>query len=147
MTAAAARRRTSTDVDAVRLGDALARLTRATRRDLALPIGASSIAALVTVERLGPLRLGDLARHEGVTPATLSRIVAALEEGGYAVRTTDSEDRRSSWLEITAEGRGLLDGVRRDRAEIVAARIERLNADQRASLSAALEAFEALATD
>ena len=147
MSAAAARQRTSRDVDAVRLGDALARLTRATRRDLALPIGASSIAALVTVERSGPIRLGDLARHEGVTPATLSRIVSVLEDEGYAARSTDADDRRSSWLEITTAGRRLLDGVRRDRAEIVAARLERLTAEQRAALAAALEAFEALAED
>ena len=147
MSAVAARQRTRADADAVRLGDALARHTRATRRDLALPIGASSIAALVTVERSGPIRLGDLARHEGVTPATLSRIVSVLEDEGYAARSTDADDRRSSWLEITTAGRRLLDGVRRDRAEIVAARLERLTAEQRAALAAALEAFEALAED
>jgi len=140
-------RRTSENVDAVRLGDALARLTRATRRDLALPIGASSIAALVTVERLGPIRLGDLARHEGVTPATLSRIVSVLEEEGYAGRTTDADDRRSSWLEITSAGKRLLDGVRRDRADLVAARIDRLTTDQQRALAVALDAIEALAAD
>ncbi len=147
MTAAPSRRRTSGGVDAVRLGDALARLTRATRRDLALPIGASSIAALVTVERLGAVRLGDLARHEGVTPATLSRVVSVLEDEGYAVRTTDAEDRRSSWLEITTAGRRLLDGVRRDRADLVAARLERLTAAQRTALGGALDALEALTDD
>jgi len=147
MSAAAARQGTRGDVDAVRLGDALARLTRTTRRDLALPIGASSIAALVTVERSGPIRLGDLARHEGVTPATLSRIVSVLEDEGYAARSTDADDRRSSWLEITTAGRRLLDGVRRDRAEIVASRLERLTAEQRAALAGALDAFESLAED
>ena len=149
MSAAPAHRshRTSGNVDAVRLGDALARLTRATRRDLALPIGASSIAALVTVERLGPIRLGDLARHEGVTPATLSRIVSVLEEEGYAGRTTDADDRRSSWLEITSAGKRLLDGVRRDRADLVAARIDRLTTDQQRALAVALDAIEALAAD
>jgi len=145
MTAARSGRATEPEVDAVRLGDALARLTRATRRDLALPIGASSVAALVTVERLGPIRLGDLARHEGVTPATLSRIVSVLEEEGYAERTTDVDDRRSSWLAITTSGRHLLDAVRRDRAEIIGARLERLDAEQRTALAAALDAIEALA--
>ena len=149
MSAASAQRhrRTSGGVDAVRLGDALARLTRATRRDLALPIGASSIAALVTVERLGPIRLGDLARHEGVTPATLSRIVSVLEEEGYAGRTTDADDRRTSWLEITGAGKRLLDGVRRDRADLVAARIDRLTPAQQKALADALDAIEALAAD
>jgi DNA-binding MarR family transcriptional regulator len=143
----AARATTPGDLDVERLADALARFTRTARRELALPIGASSIAALGTVADLGPMRLGDLARHEGVTPATLSRIVAALEENGYAGRTVDVDDRRSSWLAITPAGRRMLAGVRRDRAEIVAARAERLTVDQRASLAAALESFEALAAD
>jgi len=147
MNASRSRHAAEHHVDAVRLGDALARLTRAARRDLALPIGASSVAALVTVEHLGPIRLGALARHEGVTPATLSRIVSVLEEEGYAERTTDVDDRRSSWLEITAAGRRLLEGVRRDRAEIIGARLERLNAEQRIALAAALSAIEALAED
>jgi len=135
------------DLDVERLADALARFTRTARRELALPIGASSIAALGTVADHGPMRLGDLARHEGVTPATLSRIVAALEENGYAGRTVDADDRRSSWLAITPSGRRMLAGVRRDRAAIVAARAQRLTADQRARLAAALESFEALAAD
>ena len=134
-------------LDAERLADALARFSRSARRDLALPLGASSMAALVTVADHGPMRLGDLARHEGVTPATLSRIVAALEEEGYAERTVDSEDRRSSWLEVTDSGRRLLAQVRRDRAAVVEDRAARLTADQRAALAGALEAIEALARD
>ena len=147
MTTSRSRHATEHAVDAVRLGDAVARLTRAARRELALPIGASSIAALATVERTGPIRLGDLARHEGVTAATLSRIVSVLEEEGYAVRTTDADDRRSSWLEITSAGKRLLDGVRRDRADLVAARIDRLTTDQQRALAVALDAIGALAAD
>ena len=147
MTASRSRHATEHDVDAVRLGDALARLTRAARRELALPIGASAVAALATVERTGPIRLGDLARHEGVTPATLSRIVSVLEEEGYAVRTTDAADRRSSWLDITSAGRRLLDGVRRDRAAIIGARLERLSQEHQLAVAAALDAIEVLAED
>ena len=147
MTASPSRHATEHAVDAVRLGDAVARLTRAARRELALPIGASSIAALATVERTGPIRLGDLARHEGVTAATLSRIVSVLEEEGYAVRTTDADDRRSSWLDVTSAGRRLLDGVRRDRAAIIGRRLERLSPEQRVALGSALDAIEVLAED
>ncbi len=135
------------DLDVGRLADALARVTRGARRELALPVGASSLAALATVADRGPLRLGDLARVEGVTPATLSRIVAVLEEGGYAERTADPTDRRSSWLMVTPAGLELLAGVRRNRAEVIAARVDRLTTAQRAALAAALDAFEALAAD
>lgn len=135
------------DLDVERLAEALARVTRSTRRQLALPIGASSLSVLATVASRGPLRLGDLARLEGITPATLSRVVTALEEGGYAERTVDAVDRRSSWLTVTPAGSDLLAGVRRERAALLAARVERLTAAERTALSAALDAFEALAAD
>jgi DNA-binding MarR family transcriptional regulator len=139
------RRTTAVEVDAERLGEALSRLTRSTRRALQLPMGASSLAALRTVADHGPMRLGDLARHEGVTPATLSRIVSVLEEEGYAARTTDAQDRRASWLEVTTAGRRLLESVRRDRATVLQQRLAQLSPDDRAVLASALDAFERLA--
>ena len=148
MSARTAPRPTEAQVlDVERLADALARVTRSTRRELALPIGASSLAVLGTVADRGPLRLGDLARLEGVTPATLSRIVAVLEEDGYAERTVDPVDRRSSWLMITPNGLDLLASVRRDRAEVMSARVDRLSTGQRAALAKALDALETLAHD
>jgi DNA-binding MarR family transcriptional regulator len=131
-------------VDVERLGEALARLTRSTRREIGLPLGASSLAALATVAEHGPLRLGDLARHEGVTPATLSRIVALLEDEGHVERTADPVDGRASLLVVTTSGRAVLESVRRDRARVVSARLERLDDAQRAALAGALDALEAM---
>ena len=142
-----ARTARASSLDTTRLGSAVAALTRSTRREISLPLGASSIAALVTVETHGPIRLGDLARHEGVTPATLSRIVAVLDDEGYVVRTADADDRRSSWLEISPRGRALLDDVRREHARAMARRAERLTPDQARALTAALDALETLAAD
>ena len=93
------------------------------------------------------MRLGDLAAHEGVTPATLSRIVSALEQGGYARRTPDPADRRSAFLEITETGRATLAEVRRARTELMLARVARLGPELRKALAAALPALEALAED
>ena len=139
---------TSADTDdAVRLAEALARITKATRRQLHLPLGVSTLNAMATVVEQGPMRLGDLAAHEGVTPATLSRIVTALEQGGFARRTPDPADRRSAFLEITDAGRDTLAEVRRARTELMLARVARLGPDQRHALAAALPALEALAED
>ncbi len=139
--------RTRDRLDTARLGAAVAALNRSTRREIRLPLGASTLAALVTVEAEGPIRLGDLARHEGVAAATLSRIVAVLDDEGYVVRTSDADDRRSSWLEISPAGRTLLDGVRREHARAMARRAERLTPDQARALTAALDALETLAAD
>ena len=141
------RRRTTPTVDTERLGSAIAALVRVTRREIALPLGASTVAALRTVVELGPLRTGDLARHEGVAGPTLSRIVAILEEEGYVERTADTDDRRVVWLEATASGRRMLEGVARERARVFADRVARLTPEQTASLAAALDAIESLAAD
>lgn len=132
-------------VDVTRLGEAVAGLVRATRREVTLPLGASTLAALRTVAEQGPMRLGDLARHEGVTPATLTRIVAVLEEEGCVERTADSADRRASLLAATTSGRALLDSVREERAVVMARRVARLTPEQAEALQTALDALEALA--
>lgn len=128
-----------------RLGEVLALLSRDLRREIHLPIGASSIAALATLVDGGPRRLGDLAGHEGVTPATLSRIVAVLEQDGLAERSTDPADRRSSFLAATEAGAAVVAEVRAARAAAVGRRAARLTAEQQAALHAALPALEALA--
>ena len=134
-------------VDTARLGAALADLVRVSRRDAPLPLGASTLSALRTVAEHGPLRAGDLARHEGVAAPTLSRIVAGLDADGYIVRTPDPDDRRVAWLEVTAGGRQLIDAVRVQRARALAARAHRLTDYQAAALDAALDALEALTRD
>ena len=141
------RRPTSPGIDTQRLGTAITALVRATRREIALPLGASTIAALRTIATQGPLRTGDLARHEGVAGPTLSRIVATLEEEGHVERRADTDDRRVVWRGATASGRRLLDSVARERARVFAERVARLTPEQTASLAAALDAIEALATD
>jgi DNA-binding MarR family transcriptional regulator len=134
-------------VDVDRLARTLAALTRSTRREVHLPLGASTLSALVTVAEQGPIRLGELARHEGITPATLSRVVTVLDDEGYVARTTDENDRRSAWLEITPAGRRLLAGVRRDRVRALSRRTSRLSPDQARALDDALDALERLAED
>ena len=133
--------------DVVRLAEALATLNRSTRRALRLPLSASSIAALGTIIDRGPIRLRELADHEGVTPATLSRIVAALEGEGFARRRTDPEDRRSAFLEATDAGRAIMVRVRSDRADALSGRLSRLTPAQARTLAAAVPVLEVLALD
>ena len=117
---------TAVRVDVAQLAAALVQLNRSTRRELRLPRGTSSIACLVTISDFGPIRLGDLAAHEGISPATLSRIVAALEDDGCAKRQVDPRDRRSAFLEATPSAREVLARIRADRAAVLTARLERL---------------------
>src|SRR5580693_3647236 len=65
-------------VDVTRLRVALARLSRRLRRHELAGLTPTQLAALATVERSGPMRLGDLAAAEGIAPSTLTRLVTAL---------------------------------------------------------------------
>ena len=60
----------------------------------------------------GPQRLGALATAFGLDPSTITRQVQALEEIGLAARETDPSDRRASILDLTPNGREVLDSTR-----------------------------------
>ena len=63
----------------------------------------------------GPQRLGALATSFGLDPSTITRQVQALEEIGLADRRTDPSDRRASILDLSAEGRDVLERTRSHR--------------------------------
>jgi DNA-binding MarR family transcriptional regulator len=70
----------------------------------------------------GPQRLGALASAFGLDPSTITRQVQALEEIGLADRKTDPSDRRASILDLTPNGREVLDDTRdRRRSRLQAA--------------------------
>src|SRR6201996_8573498 len=99
-------------IDVTRLRVALARLSRRLRRHQLAGLTPTQLAALATVERAGPLRLGDLAAAEGIAPSTLTRIVSVLEEAGYLRRYADPSNARASTMAITPRGRDALERIR-----------------------------------
>ena len=136
--------------DAIRLYLAIARLSRWLRRQGATQrgdLGHGGISALATLTHLGPMRLGDLASREQVAPPTLSRVVAALEEAGYAAREPDPGDRRASIIRATDEGQQVAQGLRSARSKALENRLLQLSPRHRKALVAALPALEALAEE
>src|SRR5689334_24703011 len=99
-------------IDVTRLRVAIARLSRRLRRHELAGLTPTQLSALATVERAGPLRLGDLAAAEGIAPSTLTRLVTALEERAYVTRCPVPGDARASTLSITASGHDVLDQIR-----------------------------------
>jgi DNA-binding MarR family transcriptional regulator len=132
-------------IDVTRLRVALARLSRRLRRHELAGITPTQLAALATVERSGPMRLGDLAAAEGVAPSTLTRLVTALEESGYVRRDADPTDARASTLAITSRGHEMLERIRAENTRMLAASLEMLTPGQRSALAAALPVLEQLA--
>jgi DNA-binding MarR family transcriptional regulator len=59
---------------------------------------------LAEIQRLGPVRLADLARAVGITQGTASTLVDALVRDQLVVRSTDADDRRAIRLSVTPHG-------------------------------------------
>ena len=133
------------EIDAARLRQAIARLSRRLRRHQLAGLTPTQLAALYTVEQSGPLRLSDLAAAEGIAPSTLTRLVAVLEERGYVQRCAVAGDARASMLTITPEGHEVLDRIRQEATTALAGGLALLSPEDVAALAAALPAIEQLA--
>lgn len=135
-----------TDVElAARLRMILGRLGRRMRQHGPRTLTSGQVSTLASVEALGPVRLRDLAVHEGVTAPTQSRIVASLENRGLLRRTPDPDDGRAALLVITERGRHELERLNTERSAFLVERLGELSADQRRALVRALGALEELA--
>jgi MarR family transcriptional regulator, organic hydroperoxide resistance regulator len=56
------------------------------------------------LDEIDPTTVNDLARHMGVTPATMSLAIDRLERKGYVVRARDGVDRRRVHVRLTSAG-------------------------------------------
>ncbi len=132
-------------VDVARLRVAIARVSRRLRRHELAGLTPTQLSALATVERYGPMRLGDLAAAEGIAPSTLTRLVTVLEERGYVERCAVPGDARASTLAITQQGHAVLERIRDESTSVLADQLRALTPEQLTALSAALPALERLA--
>jgi DNA-binding MarR family transcriptional regulator len=110
----------------------LARRLRTERLDEGLT--PTQLAVLGTLERHGPMTLGELASHEKVQPPSMTRTTATLEERGLLTRVTQALDRRQVQIAISGAGLALLRDDRKRRDAWLAAQFERLTSDERALL-------------
>lgn len=79
-------------------------------------------AAVVLLSHLlsiGPVRAGDLAERACLDPSTVSRHLKSLEGAGYLTRTPDPADGRATVVEVSAEGRRLVDDARAERIALL----------------------------
>jgi DNA-binding MarR family transcriptional regulator len=118
------------------------RLARQLRSQTVAGLSPSLISALVTIERKGPVTLGQLAALERVKPPSVTRMVAALEQAGLVRREADPVDRRVARLSLTAEGKRTVARSRTRKTAYLARRLRELDDAQLASLRQALPVLE-----
>jgi DNA-binding MarR family transcriptional regulator len=122
----------------------LMRLHRRLRAEAGDELSPTLVAALVSVERHGPVTLGRLAELERVTPPSITRVVATLEREGLVRREADPADRRVSRVAVTPQGSHLLHESRTRKAAYLARGLERLEDGELSAVRAALPVLERL---
>jgi DNA-binding MarR family transcriptional regulator len=128
-----------------RLHSAAIRLLRMLRKeDAAAGLSGPQLSALSVLVFGGPQKLGALAAAEQASLPTLSRLVTELERRGLATRVGDPTDRRATIIEVTAQGRELLQRGRELRLAKLVRSLSRLSKADQALLERAAELILAL---
>lgn len=133
--------------DITRLRVAVGRLHRRLAQRASGQLTFAQLSALVTIEKLGPIRSGELALREQVAAPSMTRTVAGLIEAGLADKVPDPLDGRSSLIVATAAARALLEEVRTERTAMLTERVGRLGPQDYAVLAAAIPVLEQLAAE
>ncbi|YCH07724.1 MarR family transcriptional regulator [Arthrobacter sp. alpha11c] len=73
----------------------------------------SRFEPMAVVDRLGACRVFDVASALAITVGGTSKLIDRIEKSGYCRRRNNPDDRRSSLIELTADGRMLLERARK----------------------------------
>jgi DNA-binding MarR family transcriptional regulator len=141
----AAMSRTNTGLSSA-LRVSVMRLARRLRneRDASDDMSSNQIAVLFTLNRTGPMTIGDLAAEEKVQPPSMTRTVASLVLKGLVQRDAHITDRRAVMISITEAGRSVIEETRRRRDAWLHQRLCELTPAQRQILRDAAPVLELL---
>jgi DNA-binding MarR family transcriptional regulator len=117
-------------------------MARRLRQEAGAELSPSQTAALATIERHGPLTPSELADRERVQRPTVTRVLARLELAGLVQRAADPQDRRSSLVSISGDGRALLQAARARKDAYLSRRIDALETSDREALERAAAILE-----
>jgi DNA-binding MarR family transcriptional regulator len=125
-------------------GAALYGLVSGAVRRVPREMSLTSSSTLATLDRTGLRRITDLAVMEGVTQPSMTVLVTVLERSGWVERRRDPTDGRVALVAITEAGSDYIRARRRAGAEAFEQLIDKLPADEAATLAAAIPALEHL---
>jgi DNA-binding MarR family transcriptional regulator len=135
---------------AARLRLAVVRTARRLRQEAAgggTALTPTSVSALATVERHGPLTPSELAEVERVKRPTATRTLRVLEEAGLLDRAPDPGDGRSCLVSVNAAGRERLRRLRGRKNAYLARRMRDLSAAEVETLERAAEILDRMRED
>lgn len=132
---------------AARLRMAIVRTARRLRQEAfeaGVDLSPSTVAALASVERHGPLTPSELAAIERVKRPTATRTLRVLCDEGMVERTPDPADGRSALVSVTPAGRKRLRRLRGRKNAYLARRMRDLPQEDVATLERAAAILEGI---
>jgi DNA-binding MarR family transcriptional regulator len=130
---------------AAHLRTAIVRTARRLRQEAAAETSGltpTSVAALATIERHGPMTPSEIAEIERVKRPTITRTLGCLEREGLIDRTPDPADGRSSLVSVNGAGRERLRRLRSRKNAYLARRMRDLSDEEVETLERAAEILE-----
>lgn len=119
-------------------------LRRIRRDDEAAGLSAPRLSALSVVIYRGPISLSELAKAEGVTAPTMTRLVQALVRAELVEKSVAESDNRVVLLRATDAGRRTLDRARVRRLAALEELLQRLGPEDTALVERAVGTLEPL---
>lgn len=104
-------------------------------------LGFSALSVVHTLSRRGPMRLTALTATEQLTQPAITSLVQRLEEDGLVERRPDPTDGRAVLVSLTAAGADVVRSRHANRVDRLAALIAGLDADEQATVAAAMPAL------
>lgn len=104
-------------------------------------IGLAPLRALQSLDRLGPSLVTELGDDLDLLSSTASRLSDRLAEAGYITRRVSPTNRRATLLELTVEGRAVLDELVTLRLHDFGEVARQMTPDDRAALVRGAQAF------
>lgn len=129
-----------------RLRLAVVRLNRRLRAQrTTASVTLTQISALSCLHKCGPLTPGELAAKEGVQPPSMTRVIAALEEMGFATRRPHPSDGRQAIVALTEDGLTYIKGEISAREAWLDEQLAELDDTEREILDRAVEIIDRMA--
>jgi DNA-binding MarR family transcriptional regulator len=130
---------------AAQLRTAIVRTSRRLRQEAAAETSGltpTSVAALATIERHGPMTPSEIAAIERVKRPTITRTLGCLEREALIDRSPDPTDKRSALVRINGAGRERLRRLRKRKNAYLARRMRDLSDEEVETLERAAEILE-----
>ncbi|RZU16150.1 DNA-binding MarR family transcriptional regulator [Kribbella rubisoli] len=116
------------------------RQRRASREGFGESVTHGQFRVLRTLDRADrALRLSELAAQLGIVPRSATSVVDDLEAAGLVERQPDPHDRRATLVDLTPNGRQILNTLREKRRDVMVSQLSRLTPEEQQVLAHLLQ--------